>query len=91
MATTRSGIYLPPSVEKSGLDLREAYRCVVPGCGKRFHEEERSAYEAHVAKCAQQHHAEIVAMSPRTQAPGIYGDSGVDLEFEQHLKRKYGT
>lgn len=82
---TRSGIHLPVSVEKSGLDLREAYRCLI--CGAQFHDEERSRYEQHTARCAREHHAEIVANSPRTQAPGIFGDKGVDLEYEQHLRR----
>jgi hypothetical protein len=73
------------SVEKSGLELREAYRCLI--CGATFHDEERAAYSRHMGECATRHHAEIRQLSPREQAPGIFGDEGVDTEYEQHLRR----
>lgn len=88
MLRTKAGIYVPPSVEHSGVELRQAFICTI--CKASFHDGERGAYEHHVAKCAQQNMEELRASSPRVIAPGIMGDAGVDVEYRDYLRKRYG-
>jgi hypothetical protein len=85
MLRTKGGIYVPPSVEQSGVELRQRFTCRV--CGEGFHDGEASKFSAHVVKCARQHEAEIRESSPRHRVPGIFGDAGVDVEFREYVRR----
>ena len=89
MLRTRSGLVLPEGTVIDRSQLRQQYRCMVPGCGETFPEQHKAAYEAHVAKCARQNMGEIRAESPRVKAPAIFGEEGVDVEYRDWLRKRH--
>lgn len=81
MTQLKSGLIIPSSV--TSVDPPK-YVCLL--CRARFKKSQAAAYEAHVIRCSNRHEAEIHALSPRTKAPGIFGDEGWDKEEEAHFK-----
>lgn len=63
MAATPSGIWIPSSAE-------EKYQCNL--CGKKFNGNERVAWEKHVARCAEEHHDEIMERQNTERPPGFF-------------------
>lgn len=55
-------------------------------CNTPFFPGEERDYQRHVARCAQEHMAEIVAASPRTRMP-IFDESEWDPEVAAHMKK----
>ncbi len=79
-----SKLILPPNIRSV---KPTAYVCTL--CKTEFSETERLRFEQHCVKCAKRHEPEINAMSPRTKAPGLYGDDAGDIEYAAWA-RKHG-
>jgi hypothetical protein len=77
---TRSGIFIPTGASA------QPPKFVCTLCKAGFRDTEYRAFERHVKKCSDAREAEIHAMSPRTRAPGIFGDQGWDTEREQWVR-----
>jgi hypothetical protein len=66
----RSRIWVPPS-------LRQKFTCLL--CGAEFTESESILYEQHVAKCAAEHHDQIIALQKATRPEGLF--KAADSEY----------
>lgn len=42
----------------------------------------------HVASCFKRNEGDVRMLSPKLRAPGITGDEGVDLEFEDYHRKR---
>jgi hypothetical protein len=51
---------------------RPKWQCRVPGCDAEFYEGELRQYEAHVARCAADHHDELMARKDRERPPAFF-------------------
>lgn len=81
MKVTPGGLIIPSSLEPRV----PKFECLV--CGEAvFYEDELSAYERHVARCAEEHRDEIQAASMRHEGP-FAEDAGFDVEHERWARQ----
>ncbi len=73
-------IWLP----RSFTGTKPKFRCRL--CGQAEYTPESQA--RHVARCYDRNESEVRMASPRLKAPGLCGDSNVDVEFEQWHRRR---
>jgi hypothetical protein len=52
-----TGLWLPERA-------RPDYKCPVQGCSKRFYKGEERALDAHIRRCAGEHHEQLVNSKP---------------------------
>lgn len=81
MKVTPSGLIIPSSVADREPPV---FFCAV--CKEGFGKSKAADYQRHVVACAERHEDDLRAMSPRAKAPGIFGDEGWDVEFEQWVR-----
>lgn len=78
MERTPSGIYISTDAVRDR--EQPMFGCAI--CGRTFAKFESGLYQKHVAQCANDHEAELRAMSTREAMPGLFGDeSRSDLEI----------
>lgn len=76
--TPPAQIWIPPSARGN-----PKYRCQL--CGHTFLESERIPYERHVARCADEHHDELVAAVEAAEPPGLF--KGFDPEYAEFIAK----
>lgn len=83
---TKGGLVIPPNV--SGVRTL-SLKCLI--CGFMYYDDELRAWQAHVARCARKHEAEIQAVSPKNVLPAFESGEGWDSEYEQWVKDNPAT
>lgn len=77
----KSGLIIPSNVASVEPPI---FWCTL--CKASFTKSQKALYERHVIDCSNARTDEIHAMSPRTQAPGIWGEEGWDTDLERWMR-----
>lgn len=66
-------------------------RCMTPGCGAEFLEDQRRKWELHCVGCAEQHREEVLSQTVKHRAPDLFDKASAeyngDTDFEGWVRR----
>lgn len=84
----RPSIVLPRSCADLAAPPPLVGKCLVPGCGAVFYKGHEDAWQAHTARCGEEHIDDIRAMAPSERNKGtIFDHRDRDFEMERHFRR----